>query len=198
MKKKLATIILGTLCVVGVSVAGTMAWLTDSGEEVVNTFKTTDISVSIVEEKPVDKEIDMIPGYVFEKDPKAVVDAESIDNYLFIKVNEVFTPVTVDGTEYGFNDFVEYTVDESIWTPLDKVNYPGVYYKTVTQSDAEQRFDILTDNAVTVKNTVTREMMTAVTSENTPKLTFNVFASQLNETNDTAFDVNDAWDIVKP
>lgn len=176
MKKKgFALILAAALLVVGV-VGGTMAWLTDKTDPVVNTFSTSDIKVELTETEETYK---MIPGHTIHKDPVAKVLANSEDCYLFVKLEK----------SANFDDYMEFTMAEG-WQELSSV--PGVYYREVSSADSDQSFPVLANDTVTVRGTVTKAMMeTAKTSK--PTLTITAYASQLHKNASETFTPAQAW-----
>lgn len=181
MKKKIA-LLMACVMAFGIAVGGTLAWLTDKTGDVVNTFTPSTINITLTEEKPADKTAKMIPGFTIEKDPKVTVAANSEDCYLFVKVTE----------SANYDDFMTYAVDNTIWTELTGVEgVTGVYYRKVTDSAADQSFNVLAGNKVTVKDTVTKGMMTENFTQ--PTLAFKAAAIQLFSTNGTEFDVSVAY-----
>lgn len=176
MKKKgFALILAAALLVVGV-VGGTMAWLTDKTDPVVNTFSTSDIQVELTETEEPYK---MIPGYTIHKDPAAKILAGSEDCYLFVELEK----------SANFDDYMEFTMAEG-WQELSSV--PGVYYRKVSSADSDQSFPVLANDTVTVRGTVTKAMMeTAKTSK--PTLTITAYASQLHKNASETFTPAQAW-----
>ncbi len=176
MKKKgFALILAAALLVVGV-VGGTMAWLTDKTDPVVNTFSTSDIQVELTETEEPYK---MIPGYTIHKDPAAKILANSEDCYLFVELEK----------SANFDDYMEFTMAEG-WQELSSV--PGVYYREVSSADSDQSFPVLANDTVTVRGTVTKAMMeTAKTSK--PTLTITAYASQLHKNASETFTPAQAW-----
>ena len=93
--KKTLTVLLALVLVVVISVAGTMAYLTDSAT-VNNTFTVGNVTITMdetdVDNSTADKERDtanaykLIPGVTYTKDPIIHVDPLSEDCYLFVKV----------------------------------------------------------------------------------------------------------------
>lgn len=159
------------------SIAGTVAWLTDNTDPVVNTFTTSDVEIELDEDNAVDKKqsFKMVPGATISKRPYATVKAVSEACWLFVKVEEV-----------NVANFLTYAVD-STWGKLDGVD--GVYYREVADTEADQVFEILDDNQVTVKSDVTKTQMNALTEATYPQLKFTAYAIQT-EGFDTAAD---AW-----
>ncbi len=181
MKKKgLALVLALALLVIGV-VGGTLAWLTSTSDEVVNTFTTSDITVTLEETK---NDFQMIPGYTIDKDPVITVKANSEKCFLFVKLEK----------SANFDDYLTYEMVTG-WTALPGVD--GVYYRIVDKTDADTVFHVLKDDQVSVKGEVTKAMMeTAKTSK--PTLTITAFACQYMQDNDTPFDVAEAWAKVAP
>lgn len=195
MKKPIA-ILVATSMLFGCVIGGTIAWLMDTSNVVTNTFTASDITVTLTETKGTlngtKREFKMVPGYTIEKDPTVTVVGGSEDCYLFVKV----------AADNDLNEYITYTVDTSDgeWKSLPGVD--NVYYREVTANSKDQTFAVLTDNKVTVKDTVTKEMMSAEDFEE-PTLTFTAYAHQLYETNapaegaDGKFAPIDAWNNVK-
>lgn len=175
-KKTLALVLALTLLVAGV-VGGTLAWLTDQTAEVKNTFTVGDINIGLTETTA---DYKMVPGNTIAKDPTVTVKANSEACWLFVQVTE----------SENLKDFITYAIAEG-WTALPGVD--GVYYREVPASDADQPFSVLAGNAVTVNNTVTKEMLTAKDFAN-PTLTFKAYAVQ----KDNVASASDAWAKVNP
>lgn len=159
-KKTLALVLALTLLVAGV-VGGTLAWLTDRTAEVKNTFTVGDINIGLTETTT---DYKMVPGNTIAKAPTVTVKANSEACWLFVKVTK----------SENLDTFITYAIAEG-WTALPGVD--GVYYREVPASAADQTFSVLADNAVTVKDTVTKEMLTADGFTN-PTLTFKAYAIQ--------------------
>jgi len=173
-KKTLALVLALTLLVAGV-VGGTLAWLTDQTAEVKNTFTVGDINIGLTETTT---DYKMVPGNTIAKDPTVTVKAESEACWLFVQVTE----------STNLKDFITYAIAEG-WTELQG----GVYYREVPASAADQTFPVLKGNAVTVKDTVTKAMLTAKDFAN-PTLTFKAYAVQ----KDNVASASDAWAKVNP
>ena len=175
-KKTLALVLALTLLVAGV-VGGTLAWLTDQTAEVKNTFTVGDINIDLTETTT---DYKMVPGNTIAKDPTVTVKANSEACWLFVKVTE----------STNLKDFITYAIAEG-WTALPGVD--GVYYREVPASAADQTFSVLAGNAVTVKDTVTKEMLENAKT-NAPTLTFKAYAVQ----KDNVTSASDAWAKVNP
>ena len=182
MKKKSLALILAIAIVVGGVVAGTLAWLTDKTEPVVNTFTTSDINIELKETK---NTFQMIPGWDIEKDPKVTVKADSEACYLFVKLEK----------SANFDQYMTYEMADG-WTALPGVD--GVYYREVGKATADVIFAVLKGDKVTVKDTVTKEMM-ASAKENPPTLTVTAYAAQLYKNgNNEKLDITTAWQSAQP
>lgn len=161
MKKKIAISIVAVALVLCCAIGGTLAWLTDKTGPVTNTFTVGDINIDLAETT---SDYKMVPGNTIAKDPKVTVKANSEDCYLFVKV-------TKSG---NFDQFLTYAMADG-WTQYEGTT--DVWYRTVPASNANQEFEVLKDSKVTVKGTVTKEMMTSSDFTN-PTLTFKAAAVQ--------------------
>lgn len=153
-----------------VAVGGTIAWLTDKTEEVVNTFAPTNIDIELDESDDLD--LDMVPGTTITKDPEVTVKAGSEAAWLFVKLDK----------SANYSTYLEdYEIAEG-WTQLkddDNKDVAGVYYREVTASAANQTFEVLKDNKVTVKEDVTNAQMALIAEESArPTLTITAYAVQ--------------------
>lgn len=182
MKKKSLALVLALAMIVVCVVGGTLAWLIAETDSVTNTFTVGDINITLAETKT---DFKMIPGYTIAKDPTVTVVKDSEKCYLFVKV--------VEST--NLKQFISYTVDNG-WTALTGVD--GVYYRVVENSTADQEFGVLKDNQVTVKDTVTKADMNALTADTQPTLTFTAYACQYNSSNGAYFTAAEAWAEVNP
>ena len=147
--KKLIVAIAALSILLCCAVGGTLAYLWDKTDPVTNTFTYGDINITLDESK--DLNLKMIPGGTIAKDPTVTVDPTSETCYLFVKID----------ASAAVANYLEYDVD-SAWTRLEGVE--NVYYmvlETVPQAPNNE-FPILKNNQVTVKTTVTKEMMEAV------------------------------------
>ena len=181
MKKKTLALVLA-LILVGI-IGGTIAWLTDSTEEVVNTF--TDSNIEITLKETTGEEYKMVPGYTIGKDPKVTVEAGSEKCYLFVKLEK----------SNNFTGFLTYEMADG-WTALDGVD--NVYYRTVDTDDMGTAYSVLKDDQVIVKGNVTKEMMNDLTETDYPTLNVTAYASQYNKNATESFNVNEAWTNISP
>lgn len=184
---KSLALMMACVLLLGCFVGGTVAWLTAQTSEVRNTFSTSDIGVELEETTT---EYKMVPGWDITKDPKAWVTEGSEAAYLFVKVEK----------SANFDSFMTYEIADG-WTKLTSVDDGyEVYYREVTteQMGKNHASAILKDDKVTVRNTVTKEMMSDE-GFTKPTLTFTAYAHQLykSETPEK-FDAATAWSNLNP
>lgn len=184
--KKALFIMLSAALIVCATVAGTLAWLTDTTDPVENTFTVGDINITLTESENLD--LKMVPGQPIRKDPKVTVRAGSEACWLFVKVEK----------SADFDSFMTFEMADG-WIALS--GYAGVYYRNVDATNADTGFDVLKDNKVTVRDTVTKTMLEGVKNaedgtpnENAPTLTFTAYAVQKDGINDATT----AWGKVNP
>lgn len=167
-----------------------------------------------------------VPGVTMAKDPTVTVEAGSEACYVFVKVDEVIgndnnkVVYTSAGqtVEKSFSDYFTYAIRlENEWTQGDGNDIPAdVYYREYNAADGEDEdtesdaatYYILTagaptdaksngDNGViTVKDTVTKEMVDALNQDTyaAPQLTFTAYAIQKEGFATAAA----AWDELNP
>ena len=184
--KKALFIMLSAALIVCSTVAGTLAWLTDTTEPVVNTFTVGDINITLTESENLD--LKMVPGQTITKDPKVTVKDGSEACWLFVKIEK----------SANFDDFMTFEMADG-WIALAEQD--GVYYREVATTTADTDISVLKDNKVMVLDTVTKAMLEGVKNaddgtpnENAPTLTFTAYAVQKDGINDATT----AWGKVTP
>lgn len=171
-RSKALLLALCAVLLVAVSVLGTMAYLTSTTKVITNTFTVGNINIELTETKPENKQAKIIPGVDIEKDPKVTVKANSEACWLFVEVKQEGTFVA---------NKVMYSIADG-WTALTGVD--GVYYREVDAVTTDTDFYVLAGNTahpngvVTVKDTLTKAEVDAITDKNQPKLTFTAYAVQ--------------------
>ena len=167
---KLVVAMLAVTLLIGCAIGGTVAWLTAKTDPVVNTFTYGDIDIELNETKPANREAKIIPGVDIEKNPKVTVKANSEACWLFVKVEKAGTFVT---------NKVTYSIDTG-WTQGDGTNIPSdVYYRSVTASNADQPFGVLSGDKIIVSEELTKAEINGLNdAAKTPKLTFTAYAVQ--------------------
>ena len=176
--KKALFIMLSAALIVCATVAGTLAWLTDTTEPVVNTFTVGDINIELKE--TTGETYKMVPGIELVKDPTVTVKAGSEACWLFVKVVK----------SGNFDSFMTFEMADG-WIALS--GYAGVYYRNVDATNADTGFDVLKNNNVMVRDTVTKTMLEDAKT-NAPTLTFTAYAVQ----KDGIDDADTAWRKVNP
>lgn len=181
MKKKSLALLVAVVLVIGCVIGGTLAWLIDSTEQVKNTFTTSDIDITL--DETTGTEYKMVPGYTIKKDPKATVLTGSEECYLFVNLEK----------SSNFDQFMTYEMVDG-WTALTGVN--GVYYREVKTANMGTEYSVLLNDQVTVKGSVTKEMMNSLEQNTYPTLTVTAYASQLYKNNTQTFTAVEAWENV--
>lgn len=190
MKKKtkirVALLVMIACAMLMCAVSSTMAWLQAQTDPVVNTFTPSHVDVDLTE--TTGKNYQMVPGHVISKNPKVTVAADSEDCIVFVEIAESTNP--------KLSDYVTYAIAEG-WTKGSSGNGvpENVIFRTVNKTDTIREFAVLANDQVTVKGTVTEEMMDAITGEGKaqPTLTFKAYAIQLKKSNTESFSAGDAW-----
>lgn len=192
MKKKATIAVVALALVLCFAIGGTLAWLVDKSDAVVNTFTYGDINIDLSE--TTGNEYKMIPGNDITKDPKVTVEKDSEACWLFVEVKEsenfdtfmtyaiaegwtfFNTTATGDGIDTATND--EYVIYREVDAATAKT---GTSYQVLAGKDGYQ------DGYVTVNDEVTKGMLNALDknadgsakAEKTyPTLTFTAYAVQ--------------------
>ena len=193
MKKRTVALLLALTLVLGVAAGGTIAWLVDKTGTVTNTFTVGDVNVELTEtgiNNDGEKTFQLIPGTSYAKDPKVTIKANSVDCYLFVRFDEVNHPD-------NYLDYTSTLTVENGWTKLtgakDTEGKPvNVWYREVSNSAADQSWDLLakldatSNNTVKVKTTVVKagtdttntDNVAMPTAENQPQLVYRAAAVQ--------------------
>ena len=207
MKKKTVALLLACVMVLGVAIGGSLAWLTDTSGTVTNTFTDSDINIALEETT---ENYKMIPGWTIAKDPKVTIEAGSEACYVFVKIEK----------SANYDSYLEQYKVDSAWQQLkdkDNNDIQGVYYQKLTTIPSTGWFDYVlaageganANGYVTVRGTVTKEMMDAIDGivaeggdanaeiNARPTLTFTAYASQLKKDNSNEFQPYEAWNNVQ-
>lgn len=177
--------LLSLVLLLGCSLGGTLAWLSDSTDPVINTFTVGDVNIEL--DETTGTEYKIVPGVNIAKDPKVTVKANSEACWLFVKIEE----------SANWPDELTYTIATG-WTKLTGVT--GVYYREVDAETAKNGDDwqvlagdnTYPDGVVTVSDTLTKSELQELASNN-PTLTFTAYAVQ-QEGVGTA---EEAWNIAQ-
>lgn len=143
--KKILALILCVITVVAVSVAGTLAWLTDR-ESVTNTFTVGKVDIVVDEadvntdgtiidgaDRVTSNEYHLLPGQTYVKDPTMTVKKDSEESY------------------------VRMLLTLNCKKELDEVFAPGVELISIFEGYNPANWDFVTETVNTVDNTVTYE-----------------------------------------
>lgn len=179
LNPKVLALIVSAVLILTTVVGGTLAWLVDATDEVKNVFTYGDINIEL--EETTGDTYKMIPGSKITKDPTVTVAKDSEKCWLFVEIKESETA--------KFSDFMTYEIADG-WTKLD-VQGKLVYYRVVDATTADADFAVLKNNEVSVKDTVTKGQLNALTEQTYPTLSFTAYAVQF-ENIATALD---AWNI---
>lgn len=169
------------------AVGGTLAWLVDDTDPVVNTFATAGIDIELTENMDADGKwtMQMIPGTSKAKNPVVKVNRPEtdVDIWLFVKFEE-----TVD------ENVLTYTSTLTIangWTALENVD--NVWYRRVNANDPKIEWHLLENDIVSVSGNVTKNQI----PDNAGTMTYTAYACQVaNGTSE--FTPAEAWEILNP
>lgn len=195
--RRIAMTVALVLVVALASVGGTIAWLTATTTPVTNTFTSADVAIALTETWNTDANKDgkldswsakMVPGAEYTKDPVVSVDGSKtdVDVYLFVKFEEINNPQT-------YLTYTSTLTTDNGWTQGDGTNIPtDVWYRVVHVGDNDKSWNLLADDKVTVKDTVTKDNMTTASAA---QLKYTAYACQYQgfETNAAG-----AWASVNP
>ena len=187
--KKILVLALAALLLVAVSVAGTVAYLTATSNEVQNTFTAAELGVVLSETKTSDDkwEQPLLPGATYNKDPMVKLTEKSADAWVFVEIIETNNTLAA-----GSGKKVNCNIDTENWVQvLDDNDAPvttnaedsvGIWmYKknALTASDTTGVYFLKegTDQhgSVTVNTAVTTADMG---ENNLPSITFKAYALQ--------------------
>lgn len=161
MRKNVIWLLVAAVLLVAVSVSATVALLVSSSNPVVNTFTVGGVSITLKE--TTGSKYIMTPGVAVAKNPKVTVLAGSEKCWLFIKVEK----------ENNFDTFCTYEIQDG-WIALE--GQEGVYYQMVGKNSGDQVFQVLKNDKIFIKETLTEEQLNAVTDH--PDLIFTAYAAQ--------------------
>ena len=189
MKKKLMTV-LALVLVVAMSVAGTIAFLTDTTDPITNTFTVGDIGDLTLTETT-GTTYNVIPGVDLDKNPTVAYASDANNDvavYVFVKVTAPGWTVAEDNKTYtkstvSADPALSFTIDDS-WTYLTKDGNDYIYYAAV---DAATDFSasVISGDSIAVSADITDGEIESLTGT----LTFAAYAIQ----QDGFTGVEDAW-----
>lgn len=216
MKKKSLTLLVAVAMLACAAVGGTLAWLTDTTDEVKNVFATTGINIELKETFNTDTDDDgygdawyaeMVPGYTYKKDPVVRVLTGSEDCYLFVKFEENNNVVKdSDGKDMKAITFTSELTEANGWTQGTGTGTGGdgvptnVWYLTVFDGDGgvaqnglplSWERSLIKEDKVTINENLTNEQMQSIVANGTPTLTYTAYACQLWKTNKPGADATE-------
>lgn len=161
---KVLVLMMTFVLVIGATIGGTLAWLSAKTETITNTFEAAGIKIELTETEGLNDDgvwkNAMVPGATYDKNPTVtVVEPDtSVDCYLFVKFE----------ANEAAKSYLTYTSlledEDSGWIKLTGVD--NVWYREVLVDDEIKSWELLGDNKVTVKDTVTADNMSeAATAE---------------------------------
>lgn len=177
--KKTLTIALSMVLVAAIAVTGTLAFLTDESDILVNKFTFGNTEVTIAEPDWTaalggEEAMKVVPGQTVAKDPTVTVKG-SEEVYVYAYVNNALAAYVTIGT-IGAN-----------WTPVAGLDGLYRYNTTVTPADGGTTLDPLFTE-VTISETVTQKML----EENNPftdgTITVQAYVHQAAEAGQTVAD----------
>lgn len=130
-KRKILTTATAIILAVSMLIGGTTyAYLQANTKDVVNNFKTNQVTVDL--EESTDGQYNIIPGTSEFKDPTVTVNT-TVPAYIYVEITD-----NTDG-------LVTYTIENG-WMQLEY--FDNIYYREIDSSTAEQSFAVLKDNTV--------------------------------------------------
>lgn len=193
--KKVHLLLLCAVLMVGASVFGTLAYLTDT-EAVTNTFSVGQVHLTLDEAKVnpdgtvvagaarvQENAYHLLPGHTYSKDPTIHVDGKSEDCYVFVKVDNGIAAYESKDADYTS---IAGQIAANGWTALDGVE--NVYYKTYEKGQDDKDLEVFREFQIDgMANTV--EGWDAISPETT-KVNVTGYAVQM----DSFGSAKAAWD----
>lgn len=170
MKKKILVPLVAMAMMASAMVGGTLAYLSDKTDKVVNTFTVGNVGITLAETTT---DFKMVPGVEIAKDPVVTVEADSEDCYLFVEVKK----------SENLDNYIAWEEDSN-WTETAVTIKDGgklyVYNDVVVTSGQDQKFHFLKNDKVKTLETVEKNMMDAIQQNpnSAPTLTFAAYAVQ--------------------
>lgn len=134
MKKKLM-ITLVVVLLLALTVGGTLAYFTDA-DTAVNTITVGRVGISLTEEGAtlvngvLGQQYHLLPGHSYDKEPTITVDADSMDCYLFVKVENGIEAIETQTAA----DTIAAQLETNGWILLEG----SVYYNTEVASAGDE------------------------------------------------------------
>ena len=161
MKKRSIGLMVAALCLFTACIGYTLAYLISLSNPVENVFTVGDVNISLSE--TTGNEYKMAPGVEIFKDPTVTVEANSETCWIFVRINK--SP--------NFSRYCDFEIADG-WAALSQNE--GVYYQKVKKSAVNKSFNLLKNNRLFVKESLTEEDLNSVTDN--PTLAFTAYAIQ--------------------
>ena len=118
--------------------------------------------------------------YVFDPYVHITVNGNDRECYLFVKVEEIGGVIIANGKEYGFKDFVSYSVALG-WTQGDGENIPSnVYYRLVSAEERNNYYPIISEDTVVIPSVTPEWAFTELADNGTlPSFAISAYAIEL-------------------
>ena len=170
--------ILAVVLIVGISVGGTLAWLTATTGPVTNTFTVGDINITLDETTPANYKI--VPGGESAKDPTITVLKGSENCYVYVTVEN---NVVLNGTVVATPNINTNTTN---WSVVRTNGNKTLYrYKDVVETNATNDQILPVFTKVSYSDTITKDNIAALTNTT---IVINGFAHQSENTNQNVAD----------
>lgn len=171
--KKTLTLALAFVLVAALAIGGTVAYLTATTGDVVNTFTVGNVALTL-DEKDFDNddpnaprvktnEYKLIPGSEYEKDPTVHVTAGSEACYVFVKVENGLGAAEKASGDNGYVTIAD-QIAANGWTAVP--GHAGYFYKTVDAATAEAGTDLVVFEEFGISGTVSQDDYAALASAN--------------------------------
>ncbi len=151
---KLLVLLMAVVLVIGCTVGGTLAYLMAKSSTVTNTFVAGNIGTLNLSENT-GESYTVIPGVSITKDPVVTFVGNNVAAYVFVKVEATDWNVSSEDNTHtysiGDNQEMKWVLEG--WAKLQD----GVYYKEVAANAAEQSWNIIKDDTITVSSTITKD-----------------------------------------
>lgn len=161
MKKKILLLCVYVLLFGVCCVGTTYAVLTSKSRQIENTFVHGDITLTLTESTG--STYMLIPGSVVDKDPRITVGKDSVECWLFVKLERHDT----------FDAMVDYELAAG-WTALEGED--GVYWRRVERTSTDKTYHVLKNDRVVINSTITEAHLASL--EHSEKLTLTAYAAQ--------------------
>lgn len=176
---------LATFLLTGVSFSKYISSSSGGDEARVAKFGT----LILTETTPTDNEAKIIPGVSIKKNPSIEFKDSEMAAYIFISVDAKDWIFNHQENRYHFNDHMTWSIDKA-WTYLLTQETKQVFYLSVAANTTLTQ-NIITDNMIIVKDTLTASEIKRFQSESMP-ISFQAYAVQIHGFHS----VNEAWNSV--